>query len=44
MMRENGIGHAYAGIATPVKDVWNITEEEFSEICGGHPQWFKKIC
>ncbi len=44
MMREDGVGHAYAGIATPVKDVWNITEEEFSEICGGHPEWFEKIC
>jgi len=44
MMREDGIGHAYAGMATPVKDVWNITEEEFSEICGGHPEWFERIC
>jgi len=44
LMNENGIGHAYAGIVTPVKDVWNITEEEFSAICGGHPEWFTKIC
>jgi hypothetical protein len=44
MMREDGVGHAYAGIATQVKDVWDITEEEFREICGGHPEWFEKIC
>jgi len=37
------IGHAYAGRATPVKNVWNITDEEFKDMCGGHPEWFTPV-
>ena len=36
LMREDGKGHNYCGIATPVKDVWCITEEEFYEMTVGH--------
>lgn len=42
LMRCNGTGHAFAGCVTPVKNVFAITEEEFSDMCGGHSEWFIK--
>jgi hypothetical protein len=42
LMHKDGKGHAFAGKVTHVADVWNITEEEFSDMCGGHAEWFKE--
>ena len=43
LMRTSGTGHVYAGKVTKVKSVHNITEKEFADMCGGHPEWFELI-
>ena len=44
LMRIDGTGHAYAGLVTPVKNVWRITIEEFAKMAGGCPgRFIKKV-
>lgn len=43
LMNENFKGHAYAGKVTPVKSVWHISNDEFCDMTGHHPDWFLLI-
>jgi len=43
LMRENGEGHAYAGYVTAVKNVWDITIEEFEDMTSAHVNWFRPL-
>jgi len=43
LMRSDGTGHAYAWHVTAVKNVWDISEEEFEDMCGGRSVWFTLV-
>lgn len=40
LMRVGNVGHAFAGRVTYVKSVHEISDNEFIEMTGGHPDWF----